>query len=217
MSIEGHLLGLPVKHKPIDINPQGANSGLDADKVDGLHAAEIGGGEAFPVGSVFLAVVDTNPNTLLGYGTWSQIAGGRVLIGQTDGDADFDVVEEIGGSKTVASQGSVSQPTFTGTPSSDIVNHTHPITDPTHSHTQQRFPTATGGSTGHTVDTSMSGTLATTAQTTTLTATGISVNNPTGGVASYMPAGSVSQPSFTGSATSVVQPYFVVYIWKRTA
>jgi hypothetical protein len=26
-----------------------------------------------------------------------------------------------------------------------------------------------------------------------------------------------SAPSFVGSATSVVQPYLVVYIWKRTA
>jgi len=41
---ETHLLGLPRKHKPKDIKPQGAGSGLDADKVDGLHASEIGGG-----------------------------------------------------------------------------------------------------------------------------------------------------------------------------
>jgi len=39
-----HLLGLPLKHKPKDIKPQGHNSGLDADKVDGLHANELGGG-----------------------------------------------------------------------------------------------------------------------------------------------------------------------------
>lgn len=38
-----HLLGLPKKHKPKDIKPQGAGSGLDADTVDGLHASEIGG------------------------------------------------------------------------------------------------------------------------------------------------------------------------------
>lgn len=31
------------------------------------------------------------------------------------------------------------------------------------------------------------------------------------------PAGTVSQPTFTGSATSVVQPFLVVYMWKRTA
>jgi hypothetical protein len=32
------------KHKPKDIKPQGMGSGLDADKVDGLHASDIGGG-----------------------------------------------------------------------------------------------------------------------------------------------------------------------------
>jgi hypothetical protein len=32
------------KHKPKDVKPQGALSGLDADKVDGLHASEIGSG-----------------------------------------------------------------------------------------------------------------------------------------------------------------------------
>ena len=32
------------KHKPKDIKPQGENSGLDADTVDGKHASELGGG-----------------------------------------------------------------------------------------------------------------------------------------------------------------------------
>ena len=54
----------------------------------------------WPVGSVFTAVVATSPATLLGFGTWSQIAGGKVLIGQTDADADFNVAEETGGAKT---------------------------------------------------------------------------------------------------------------------
>lgn len=36
-----HLLGLPLKHRPEDVSPQGSGSGLDADKVDGKHASEI--------------------------------------------------------------------------------------------------------------------------------------------------------------------------------
>src|SRR3990167_9043362 len=43
-----------------------------------LHS-HAGGSEAFPVGAVFIAVVDTSPATLLGYGTWSAIAAGRGL------------------------------------------------------------------------------------------------------------------------------------------
>lgn len=65
------------------------------------------------------------------------------------------------------------------------------------------------------------------------TTTGITAStaNPVGGVASitlvhsvtqpsqhtYTPQGTVSQPGFTGNATSVLQPYIVVYLWKRTA
>lgn len=212
-----------------------------------------GAGEAFPVGAVFISVVSTNPATLLGYGTWSAIAAGRVLVGLDAGDTDFDVVEETGGAKTVASAGSNSAPTFTGsalathqhaavsagTPAGTNAAeaaHTHTYTQvPNHVHVQSVNSATTGGLNGYGVDTS----------TNTSTASGYSTANPTGGVATGTtaagashnhaftgsalathqhdaisagtPAGSVSAPTFTGSATSVVQPYFVVYMWKRTA
>ena len=39
----------------------------------------------FPIGSLYTATVSTNPNTLLGFGTWSAYGAGRVLIGAGTG------------------------------------------------------------------------------------------------------------------------------------
>ena len=64
------------------------------------HSHAGGGGEAFPVGSVYIAVVGTNPATLLGYGTWSVFATGTVLVAIDTGQPEFDTVEKTGGSKT---------------------------------------------------------------------------------------------------------------------
>lgn len=154
--------------------------------------------QAWPVGSVFVAVVNTSPATLLGYGTWAAFGAGRVLIGRDAGDPDFDVAEETGGAKKVAATAQA----FTGTQSTVVVNHVHTL--------------ATGsGATGNfsqvigTVDTSSGGTGATPTQ----TALGTRSGNPVGGAAGYTPAGT----NASGAATSVIQPYIVVYLWKRTA
>ena len=55
---------------------------------------------AYPVGAVFIAVVSTNPSSLLGFGTWSAFGTGRMLICIDSSDSDFNTVEETGGSKT---------------------------------------------------------------------------------------------------------------------
>lgn len=145
----------------------------------------IGGSvQAFPIGSVFIGVVSTDPATLLGYGTWSAFGAGRVLVGLNGADTDFDVVEETGGAKTVASAGTVSAPTFTG---SSMSTHTHS------NHTLATVGLSAGADT-----------LAVTTNTHSSTSAGT-------------PAGTNSVPTFTGSATSVVQPYIVCYFWKRTA
>jgi hypothetical protein len=67
---------------------------------DGVFVTPPGGSQAFPVGSVFIAVVATNPATLLGYGTWSAFGAGRVLVGLDAAQTEFDVVRETGGAKT---------------------------------------------------------------------------------------------------------------------
>jgi parallel beta-helix repeat protein len=125
--------------------------------------------DELPIGSIYIAIVSTDPATLLGYGTWAAIAAGRVLVGLDSGDANFDVVEETGGAKTVAS----SAQTFVGI--------------------QTNTSQADAGATGR----------GATASTLTLKAH----------VHPFTPTGT----NTPGAATSVVQPYFVVYMWKRTA
>lgn len=148
----------------------------------------------WPVGSVFTAVVATDPAILLGFGTWSRIAEGRCLVGQTDSDADFNSAEETSGSKTI----NIAH-THTGP------SHTH--TGPSHTHTG----TTDGSSYGANMnlgDENAQGTLYTHTHTFTTGASGTGNTGASG-------AGNTS--SSLSSTQSVVQPSLVVYFWKRTA
>jgi hypothetical protein len=51
-----------------------------------------------PVGFVVTLGVSTNPATLYGFGTWTRIQG-RVVVGVSDSDTDFDL-NDTGGAKT---------------------------------------------------------------------------------------------------------------------
>lgn len=77
--------------------------------------------QALPVGSVYIAVVATNPASLLGYGTWAAFATGRMLIGLNAGNALFDTAEETGGSADTP----VVAHTHTGTTGGQSADHTH--------------------------------------------------------------------------------------------
>lgn len=79
-------------------DPSGAS--LDY-KLTGAQIKSSIGAALWPIGSIFVSVVSTNPATLLGFGTWVAFGTGRVLVGIDSGDADFDTVEETGGSKTI--------------------------------------------------------------------------------------------------------------------
>lgn len=144
--------------------------------------------ESYPVGSLFLSVLSSNPAAQLGYGVWAAFGAGRALVGVDVGDTDFDAAEKTGGAKTVALT------------EAQIPAHSHGVTDNGHSHLTQRYPTATGGSSGFTIDTSMSGTLADNTLPTKSAITGLTVNNAGG-----------------GQAHSNVQPSIAIFVWKRTA
>ena len=75
---------------------------------------------AYPVGSIYInATNNTNPGTLLGFGTWVAFGAGRVMVGFNGSDPLFDAAEETGGSKDAI-----------------VVSHTHTasVSDPGHSH-----------------------------------------------------------------------------------
>lgn len=170
-------------------------------KGDGTWASPPGGSEAFPIGSVFIAVVDTDPGTLLGYGTWSAIAAGKMLIGLDSGDTDFDTVEETGGAKTKT----IAQANLPNISTGAGTSHNH--TQDAHLHLIPDVRDATtGGSTtqiAKTADaTSTTGTLINTANTTATNQAEAAHTHSLGG---------------SGTALNVVNPYFVVYMWKRTA
>ena len=86
---------------------------------------------------------------------------------------------------------------------SQIVNHTHPVTDPGHVHAQRRNNTATGANTGWTTafDTSSSNPVNDANTGTASATTGITTANPAGGVAQ----GTTDGPSATLSH-AVTQP-----------
>lgn len=129
----------------------------------------------YPVGSIYISVVSTNPGTLLGTGTWTAFGTGRTLVGIDAGQTEFDTIEETGGAKTV---------TLTAAESGL----------PAHTHTTTLTLTGTGTGTSNVVQQGDNNTQQTPAFT----------SSSTGG-------------SAASSAHSNLQPYIVVYMWKRTA
>jgi hypothetical protein len=118
--------------------------------------------KVYPVGCIYTSTVSTNPNTLFGFGTWSEYGQGRVLVGKS-AEAEFDTAGKTGGEKT----------------------HTLTIAEmPAHTHKvgSTSLVTASGGN-------------------------------------ERKPEGTSDNTSSTGGgqAHNNLQPYIVVYFWKRTA
>lgn len=172
------------------------------------------GGQAFPVGSVFISVVSTNPATLLGYGTWVAFGAGRMMVGLDAGQTEFDTVRETGGAKTVTLDSTM------------IPSHTHAVTDPGHNHTQNAHnhgvtdpghvhaisTGTTDGSVGR-VDSASSAQAAT--FNTNSATTGLTVNNATATNISAT-TGITLGNTGGGVAHNNLPPYIVVFLWERT-
>lgn len=145
----------------------------------------------YPVGSIYISTVSTNPATLFRVGTWSAFGAGKTIVGLDSGNTAFDTVEETGGVETV---------TLTSG-QSGLVGHNH--TQDTHGHSINGG-SGTGGASYRVHDYAS----------TTNTATGGDAFIPT---ANTVATNQAVVAANAVSAHTNLQPYIVTYMWKRTA
>jgi len=141
---------------------------------------------AYPVGSIYLSTVATNPNTLFGFGTWVAYGQGRMPISV---DATY-TAGSTGGSAT------------TTLITANLPSHSHSatttISDPGHAHsytTNSGTAPQSGSATQCMVNP--------TSQTTGTATTGITAST------------SISNTG-SGTAATTISPYIAVYMWNRT-
>lgn len=146
----------------------------------------------YPVGSLYMNASDTrNPNVIFGFGTWVQISG-RFIVGQDVSDTDFDTGAETGGAKTHNHGGSTGGTALTV---AQMPSHDHMLPE---GGTDYAVYGAANGQPNVTVEDFSSST----------TSVRRSLTSDTGGGEAHSHA--------IGSASNL-PPYFVAYIWRRTA
>ena len=180
-----------------------AEGGIATAKIadDAVTSAKIAAGAltdaVYPVGSIFTTVTNYADSaavvSAIGGTTWTAFGAGRVLVGLDASDTDFDTAEETGGAKTV-------------TLSQAQMNHTHQwnkrISDTFTERNFIKMEDATNSNRDVSFDAS-------------------------GNNQDYTDEFELRQNTFTsvnqavsgGSVTAHnnLQPYIVVYMWKRTA
>lgn len=192
-------------------------NGVEPDENANVTIPQVSILQAYPVGSIYMSVVETNPAELFG-GTWEAIAPGRVLLGAGEYNSST--------SYTAGTKGGVTSRTLT---SSNIPRHNHTISisdeSALHSHLNGVYDEVGAGIGPHSTNYGA----------TTKTPTGsqrvMSADSETFSSANNLYMGYTSSASATHkhlatcgyygaddpAEISVMQPYLVVYMWKRTA
>lgn len=186
--------------------------------VDGSQLTNLPSGASlstiYPVGSIYMSVVSTSPTVLFGMGVWTPFAEGKMLVGLNILDTDFDTAEETGGAKTKT----IAQANLPNISTGAGTAHTH--TQDSHNHTQDAHnhvitelrDATTGGSTTN---------IALSADTSSTTGTKVTgsktATNQAATATNQNESAHTHSLGGSGTALNVVNPYIVVYMWKRTA
>lgn len=178
----------------VDIDDKvGIDIGVPGETETALSKARINGRSLLdflhPVGSIYMSTSATNPTNLFG-GTWVAWGAGRVPVGFSGGDGNFNSSEKTGGSKTINiehNHGLSNARAAVGRADSSLSTMSYTSGGNPHNVYFDREFSYYGGISGgskHATDTSL-----------------IYGNTNNGG----------------STAASVLQPYITCYMWKRTA
>lgn len=158
----------------------------------------------YPIGSIYMSASSANPSTFLG-GTWQSWGSGRVPVGINTNDANFNAIEKSGGNASI---------TLAAT---QLPAHTHQFQDAIykakpHSHTYTYYKyklndkntndATTYNNPFYTEEEKVEngGTWATTSE-----------------IYLFGRGAVLAQAGPTGQPISILPPYIVCYMWKRTA
>jgi hypothetical protein len=168
------------------------SSGDNTTKIATTQFVTTGLQAAYPIGSIYISTVSTNPNTLFGFGTWVAFGTGRMLISQ---DGSTYTAGSTGGSST-STIGTTNLPshthTFSGTTGARDLNHTH----------QYGSANNYGGGGPNSFDARNTGSYTTSGASVDMNHTH-SFSGTTDGTGS-------------GTALATISPYIAVYMWNRT-
>lgn len=146
----------------------------------------------YPVGSLYMNATDNrNPALIFGFGTWAQVPG-RFIVGQDSADTDFDTGTETGGSKTHNHGGSTGGTSLT---TAQMPAHQHMLPE---------------GGTDYAVYGIRNGQPSVIVEDFSSSTTSVRRSLTSS-------EGNGDAHSHSISSASNLPPYFVAYIWRRTA